>query len=66
MYLSPAAKFGAYAPAEATGKYRLGGDVALVDKDGASFISAPDLALAVVDLAESAEHSREHVSVVGS
>ena len=64
VYLSPAAKFGAWVPGDATGAYRLGGDVAILDEDGSSFISAPDLALAVLDLVESGEHSRGHVSVV--
>jgi len=64
VYLSPAAKFGAWVPGDATGNYKLGGDVALVGEDGSSFISAPDLALAVLDLVESEEPVRDHFSVV--
>jgi putative NADH-flavin reductase len=64
VYVSPAAKFGAWVPGEATGQYRLGGDVAILDENGTSFLSAPDLALAVLDLVESGDHGREHISVV--
>lgn len=64
-FVSPAQTFGALAPGPATGKYRLGGDVAILDKDGKSFVSAPDFAMAVVDLVDAAGHRREHVSVVG-
>src|SRR5680860_1812502 len=45
-FVSPAATFGAFAPGEATGIYRLGGDVAMFDEDGKSYISAPDFAKA--------------------
>lgn len=62
-FVSPAAEFGAYAPGEAKGVYRLGGEVALFDADGKSAISAPDFAKAIIDLIESGEHRREHVSV---
>ena len=64
-FVSPAATFGAFAPGEATGIYRLGGDVALFDEDGKSYISAPDFAKVILDLIEGGEHHREHVSVVG-
>lgn len=64
-FVSPAAVFGAFAPAEPKGSYQLGGEVAILDDEGSSFISAGDFASAVVDLAESGEHIREHVSVVG-
>lgn len=63
-YVSPAQTFGAFAPGPATGKYRLGGDVAILDKDGKSYVSAPDFAMAVVDIVDAAGHRREHVSVV--
>ena len=63
-FVSPAATFGAYAPGPATGAYHLGGEVAQLDADGKSFVSAPDFALAIVDLAE-AERGAGHVSVVG-
>lgn len=64
-FVSPAASFGAWVPGEATGKYRLGGEVAMLDEDGKSFISAADFAKAIVDLIDAGEHHREHVSVVG-
>ncbi|MCB2411397.1 NAD(P)H-binding protein [Demequina sp. TTPB684] len=64
-FVSPAATFGAFAPGEATGRYRLGGEVAIFDEDGKSFISAPDFAAAILDLIDNDEHHREHVSVVG-
>ena len=38
--VSPAAGYGAYAPGERTGSYRVGGDVLLTDDAGTSFISA--------------------------
>ncbi len=63
-FVSPARTFGAFAPGPATGAYRMGGDVAILDTEGKSFISAADLALAVVDLVDAAGHRREHVSVV--
>jgi len=63
VYVSPAARFGAWVPGEATGAYRLGGEVALTSPEGSTFVSAPDLALAVVDLIESGTRSREHVGV---
>ncbi len=64
-FVSPAATFGAFAPGEATGVYRLGGEIAMFNEDGKSFISAPDLATAILDLIDGDEHHREHVSVVG-
>ncbi len=64
-FVSPAATFGAFAPGETTGTYRLGGEVAQFDSEGTSYISAGDFAKAVIDLIESGEHRREHVSVVG-
>lgn len=63
-FVSPASAFGAYAPSEPTGAYRLGGEVAILDDAGRSRLSAPGLALAVVDLIEAGTHRREHVSVV--
>ena len=63
VYLSPAASFGAYAPGEATGHYRLGGDVLLADADGNSNISGADYAKAFVDEIEQPEHRRQRFSV---
>jgi putative NADH-flavin reductase len=62
FYLSPAASFGAYAPGEATGHYRLGGDVLLADADGNSNISGADYAKAFVDEIEQPEHRRQRFS----
>lgn len=63
FYLSPAAGFGAHAPGEARGRYRTGGDVLLTDETGASTLSAPDLALAVLDEIERPTHSRARFTV---
>ncbi len=62
-FVSPAATFGAYAPGTPTGAYSLAGEVAQLDAEGKSFISAADLALAIVDIAE-ADAGKGHVSVV--
>lgn len=63
FYLSPAAAFGAWVPGEATGTFRIGGDVLLVDGDGNSNISGADLAAALVDEIESPAHSRRRFTV---
>jgi putative NADH-flavin reductase len=63
FYLSPAASFGAYAPGEATGHYRLGSDVLLADASGNSNISGADYAKAFVDEIEQPEHRRQRFSV---
>ena len=62
VFVSPALAFGAYAPGEATGAYRLGDEVAVSPKDGGA-ISAPDYALGFVDLIESGEHHRQQVNL---
>jgi len=60
-YVSPAAVIH---PGERTGRYRLGGDLLLVDEEtGASEISAEDYAVAVADVLEHATHRRARVSV---
>lgn len=64
VFFSPAAKFGAWFPVEPSGAYRLGGEVAILDEEGNSYLHAEDLALAILDIIESGDHSREHVSVV--
>ena len=61
VFVSPALAFGAYAPGEATGTYRLGDEVAVSPDGGA--ISAPDYALGFVDLIESGEHHRAQVNL---
>jgi putative NADH-flavin reductase len=63
FYVSPAASFGAWVPGEATGTYRVGGDVLLVDEDGQSNISGADLAAAVLDELETPEHRRRRFHV---
>jgi len=62
-FVSPAMQFGAYAPGEALGRYRVGGEVAFTDDDGVSAVSGADFALAIVDEIETPAHRREHVSV---
>jgi putative NADH-flavin reductase len=59
-YVSPAAYIH---PGERTGRYRLGGDQLLVAENGTSEISAEDYAIAIADLLEGGDHSRERVSV---
>ncbi|MDR3360530.1 MAG: NAD(P)H-binding protein [Bifidobacteriaceae bacterium] len=61
--VSPAAGFGAFAPGQALGRYRVGGDVMLVDDAGQSQISAADLALAVLDEVERPAHKRARFTV---
>ncbi|UOR00611.1 NAD(P)H-binding protein [Leucobacter allii] len=63
FFLSPAGGFGAWAPGEATGDYRVGGDVLLVDEEGQSFISGADLGLAVVREIEEPAHRRQRFTV---
>ncbi|RSM48953.1 NAD-dependent epimerase [Actinoplanes sp. ATCC 53533] len=63
FFVSPAAQYGAFAPGEATGAYRLGGDVAIADADGKSVISGADFASAVVDEIDNPKHHRMHFSV---
>jgi len=63
FYLSPAAYFGSHTPGEATGRYRIGGDVLLADADGNSNISGADYAKAFVDEIEKPDHRRQRFSV---
>ena len=62
-FVSPAMQFGAYAPGEALGRYRVGGEVAFTDEAGVSAVSGADFALAIVEEIETPAHRREHVSV---
>lgn len=62
-FVSPAGAYGAFAPGEKTGHYRLGGEVALFDADGKSEVSGADFAIAVVDEIDKPAHHREHISV---
>lgn len=63
VFVSPAGAYGAWAPGERTGHYRVGGEVAVFDDAGASTISGADFALAVVDEIETPAHHREHIGV---
>lgn len=63
VYVSPANQFGAFAPGERRGHYRLGDEVALYDEDGVSAISGADYALALVDLIERDDQHRVQVGV---
>lgn len=63
VFISPAGTYGSFAPGEHRGRYRVGGDVALLDADGASSISGTDFASAVVDEIESAAHHRAHIGI---
>ena len=46
---------GAMQPGERTGRYRLGGEEILYDAQGGTFVSTPDYAIAVIDVAENHE-----------
>ncbi len=50
-------------PGTRTGKFRLGGDDMLFDKDGQSRISIEDFAMAMVDELERPKHHRERFTV---
>lgn len=63
VFVSPPGAYGAWAAGERTGRYRLGGDVAVFDDAGGSSISGADFAIALVDEVESAAHHREHINV---
>jgi putative NADH-flavin reductase len=62
VFVSPALRFGSFAPGERLGRYRLGDDIALQPSDGGS-ISAPDYALGLVDLIDRNDHHRAHVNL---
>jgi putative NADH-flavin reductase len=63
FYLSPAGGFGSYAPGEATGQYRTGGDVLLTDSEGNSHISGADYARAFVNEIEQPKHRGQRFTV---
>lgn len=63
VFVSPAAVYGVWAAGEATGKYRVGGEVALYDANGDSFISGADFALAIVDEIDNPTTHRGHIGV---
>ena len=57
------AAFGAWVPGEATGQFRVGGDILLTDAEGNSNISGADLATAIVDEIETPAHRRQRFTV---
>jgi uncharacterized protein len=59
-FFSPAAEIG---PGERTGKFRLGGDRLVKDKDGKSRISYDDYAIALVDELEQPKHVRKRFTI---
>jgi putative NADH-flavin reductase len=63
FYVSPAALFGSFAPGEATGSYRTGGDVLVTQEDGSSEISGADFATAYVDEIEQRNHVNRRFTV---
>lgn len=64
FYLSPAAAFGAHAPAvEPTGSYRTQLDTLVVAADNSSTIAGEDYALAFADEIESPSHRRQRFAV---
>jgi uncharacterized protein len=63
FYVSPAALFGSFAPGEATGEYRTGGDVLVTKEDGSSEISGADFAKAYVDEIERVAHPNQRFTV---
>jgi putative NADH-flavin reductase len=63
LFISPAGAYGAFAPGERTGQYRVGDEIALFDADGASSLSGADLAIAVVDEIERSARHRAHIGI---
>ncbi|MGY1916974.1 NAD(P)-dependent oxidoreductase [Blastococcus sp. SYSU DS0973] len=63
FYLCPPAGYGAFAPGEPRGTYRVGDDVLLTDEQGNSFIGGADFALALVDEIERPAHRRARFTV---
>lgn len=64
FYVSPPQEFGSWLGTPSTGSYTLGGDVVLHNSDGASTISADDLALAILDEIETPAHHRKRFTAV--
>ncbi|CAN5145758.1 NAD(P)H-binding protein [soil metagenome] len=63
FFVSPAGNFGAHAPGEKLGHYRIGGDIALFDEAGNTAVSGADFATAIIDEIETPKHRRAHFSV---
>lgn len=64
FYVSPPQDFGSWLGTASKGEYVLGGDVMLRDADGASTISADDLALAILDEVETPAHHRARFTAI--
>jgi len=62
VFVSPAGKFGSFAPGERLGHYRVGNDVAVEPSDGGA-ISGADFALGFVDVIEKDDHHRAHINL---
>jgi uncharacterized protein len=63
FFVSPPANFGSFVSVESRGRYRVGGDVLLVDENGQSEISGEDFAVAFVDEIEQPKHHRTRFTV---
>lgn len=63
LFISPAGAYGAFAPGERAGTYRVGDEIALFDDVGGSAISGEDFALAIVDEIEAPSHHRAHIGI---
>ena len=63
IFVSPAGSYGAWAPGERTGTYRVAGEIALFDAQGESNISGADFASAILDEIEKPAHHRAHIGV---
>lgn len=63
FYVSPAQEFGSWFPEVVTGAYRINDGVLLKDETGRSYVSAADLALAVVDEIEQPRYVRKRLHV---
>ena len=64
FYVSPPVDYGSWLGTPSKGTYVRGGDVVLRDADGASTISADDLALAILDEIESPAHHRTRFTAI--
>lgn len=63
FYVSPAELYGVEFPGEATGSYRIGGDLLVRKADGTSEISGADFARAYVDEIETKAHPNRRITV---
>jgi putative NADH-flavin reductase len=64
FYVSPPQDFGSWLGTPSKGTYTRGGDVLLKDADGASTISADDLALAILDEVDTPAHRRARFTAI--